>query len=402
LILVAEIAFWCSIALVVYAYLGYPCVLLALSTFRNRPVRRSEEWDEAPRVSFIITAHNEVARIRDKIENTLDQDYPKGALEIIVASDCSTDGTDDIVRQYSHPVRLVRAAERRGKEAAQQLALSSAAGQILIFSDVATALARDGVTTMVANFADPSVGCVSSIDRFVDPDGRMSGEGAYVRYEMYLRELETRVNSLVGLSGSFFAARREVCRGWAADRQSDFSTLLRSVETGLRGVLDTRTAGYYRNLADDRRELERKIRTVVRGIFVLTSNANMLNPIRYGLFAWQLASHKVCRWLVPLALIGAAVSNLLLLLHSPFYGLTMLLQCAFYAASIAGIWTGSASLRIPAYLVTANFGVLLAWLRFARGERIAMWHPSDRLATLPQAGTRLPLQSHHTYEGFRQ
>src|SRR5438874_138151 len=133
-----------------------------------------------------------------------------------------------------------------------QVTFQSASGEILIFSDVATALAGDGVTTMVSNFADPTVGCASSIDRFVDVDGRVSGEGAYVRYEMYMRALETRVNSIVGLSGSFFAARREVCREWAADRQSDFSTLLRSVEMGLRGVLDTRSAGYYRNIADDR------------------------------------------------------------------------------------------------------------------------------------------------------
>jgi hypothetical protein len=386
--LVAEIAFWGSVALVLYAYLGYPCALWALSLFRSRPVRGTASGDEAPRVSFIITAHNEAARIRDKIENTLAQDYPARALEILVASDCSTDGTDDIVREYSRRVRLVRAPERRGKEAAQGLAVQSASGEILIFSDVATALARDGVTTMVANFADPSIGCVSSIDRFVDPDGRVSGEGAYVRYEMYMRSLETRVNSIVGLSGSFFAARREVCREWAADRQSDFSTLLRSVEMGLRGVLDTRSAGYYRNIADDRRELERKVRTVVRGIHVLATHARMLNPLRHGLFAWQLASHKLCRWLVPFAMVGAALSNVALLPRHPFYGVTLLLQCAFYAIALAGVRTGAPRLRLPAYLLRANAAVLLAWHRFARGERIALWNPSDRLAALPQTGTR--------------
>ena len=176
-------------------------------------------------------------------------------------------------------MRLVRASARRGKEAAQQLAVESASGAILVFSDVATALAPDAVSTIVMNFADPTVGCVSSIDRFVNADGRGSGEGAYVRYEMLLRALETRVNSLVGLSGSFFAARREVCRRWASDRQSDFSTLLTAVALGLRGVLDRRCPGYYRNIADDRRELERKIRTVVRGLFVLRANAPHAEPV---------------------------------------------------------------------------------------------------------------------------
>ena len=127
------------------------------------------------------------------------------------------------------------------------------------------------MSTIVRNFADPTVGCVSSIDRLVDADGTASGEGAYVRYEMWLRGLETRVNTLVGLSGSFFAARRDVCRRWAADRQSDFSTLLNAVEMGLRGVLDAESTGYYRNIADDRREFQRKVRTVVRGIAVLAA-----------------------------------------------------------------------------------------------------------------------------------
>jgi Glycosyl transferase family 2 len=385
---VAEIALWGSAALVLYAYLGYPCALLALSLFRDRPVRKSRPVGPPPRVSFIITAHDEEARIRAKIENTLGQDYPPSALEIIVASDCSTDGTDEIVRGYSSRVRLVRSPERRGKEAAQQLALRSARGEILIFSDVATALAPDGVTTMVANFADPTVGCVSSIDRFVDPDGRVSGEGAYVRYEMYLRTLETRVNSLVGLSGSFFAARREVCRHWAPDHPSDFNTLLNAVEMGLRGVLDARSAGYYRNIADDRRELERKARTVARGLFALVANARMLNPLRHGLFAWQLASHKLCRWLVPLAMVAAAASNAFLVPGSSFYAATMLVQCGFYTVALLGLRTGASSLKIPAYILLANFGVLLAWRRFAGGERIAVWNPSVRPGALPEASLR--------------
>src|SRR5207253_3578914 len=148
---------------------------------------------------------------------------------------------------------------------------------------------------------------------------RVSGEGVYVRYEMRLRALETEVNSLVGLSGSFFAARREVCRSWAADRQSDFNTVLNSIEMGLRGVLDPDSAGYYENIADSRRERERKVRTVIRGIAVLADNLRMLNPFRYGLFAWQLASHKLCRWFVPFAMIAAFASNAMLAGRSPFY-----------------------------------------------------------------------------------
>jgi glycosyltransferase involved in cell wall biosynthesis len=375
-----ELAFWGSVALIAYAYFGYPCALMALSMFRNHPVRKGPG---TPRVSIIIAARNEEARIREKIDNTLAQDYPPAALEILVASDCSTDATDRIVRSYSGRVRLVRAPERRGKEAAQRLAIEAAVGDILVFSDAATNLAPDAISRIVRNFSDPTVGCVSSVDRFVESDGSISGEGAYVRYEMFLRSLETRVNSLVGLSGSFFAARREVCRNWRTDRQSDFSTLLNAVDLGLRGVLDPESVGYYRNIADDRRELARKVRTVVRGIAVLAANLRMLNPIRYGLFSWQLASHKLCRWLVPMAMILAAVSNAALAPASGFYLVMLVAQCAFYAAALGGVWTGAPVLKIPTFLLVANLGILTAWLRFARGERITSWDPSERMGAIP-------------------
>ena len=383
--MMAEVAFWSSVALVLYAHLGYPLALMALSLIRNRPV---ETGTVTPRVSFIIAAHNEGRRIRGKIENTLGQNYPAASLEIIVASDCSTDGTDEIVGSYSDRVRLVRAPERRGKEAAQQLAVEAASGEILVFSDVATALAADGISSIVRNFADPTVGCVSSVDRFIDPDGRITGEGAYVRYEMFLRTLETRVNSLVGLSGSFFAARREVCRKWAADRQSDFNTLLNAVDMGLRGVLDPDSAGYYRNIVDDRREFQRKVRTVVRGISVLAANVRMLDPVRYGLFSWQLLSHKVCRWLVPFAMIVACLSNALLISRSPVYLASFVVQVGFYAAALGGLWTGFRVLRIPSFLLMVNLAILTAWFRYARGERITSWNPSERMRALPQTGSR--------------
>jgi glycosyltransferase involved in cell wall biosynthesis len=386
----AELVFWCSVALIVYAYAGYPCVLLALTRLRDRPVRKAPI---TPRVSFIIAAHNEEQQIAAKIENTLRQDYPRDAMEIIVASDCSTDGTDEIVRSFGRRVWLVRAAERRGKEAAQQLAVRSAMGKVLVFSDVATTLAPDAVSSIVRNFADPTVGCVSSVDCLLDAQGQASGEGAYVRYEMWLRSLESRVNTLVGLSGSFFAARHDVCRRWAADRQSDFSTLLNTVAMGLRGVLDVDSKGYYRNLSDDRREFQRKVRTVVRGIAVLDRNARMLNPFRYGMFAWQLASHKVCRWLVPFAMLAALGSNWLLVAKTPFYAASFLGQCAFYAAALGGLWTGAPALRIPMFFVVANLGVLTAWLRYARGERIASWDPSQRTAALPKLAPPEPREA---------
>ena len=382
-----EAAFWIAIALVLYAYAGYPAVLALVALGRRQRVIRAPI---TPRVTFIITAYNEEARIAAKLDNTLGQRYPADRLEIIVASDCSSDGTDGIVRAYGPRVRLVRSPERQGKEAAQLLAVEVASGEILVFSDAATILDPTGVATIVQRFADPMVGCVSSVDRFIDADGRVSGEGAYVRYEMTLRALETRVNSLVGLSGSFFAARRSVCREWTVDRQSDFTTLLRTVEMGLRGVLDPECAGYYRNVAEERDELQRKVRTVVRGLAVLAANWRLLDPFRHGLFAWQLASHKLCRWLVPFAMMVAAATNAVLAATSSFYLALLVLQAAFYAAALWGIWRRTSVLRLPAFLLVANVAVLIAWVRFARGDRFTSWTPSRRLASVPQ------LASQHT------
>lgn len=365
---------------------------MAISLFRNHSVKKG---NITPKVSFIITAYNEDKRIKDKIENTLKQNYPKDKLEIIVASDCSTDGTDEIVNSYNFcGVRLIRAEERRGKENAQKYAVNAASGDILVFSDVATILSSDGLSNIVQNFNDWTVGCVSSIDKFIDKDGNVSGEGAYVRYEMFLRSLETKVNTLVGLSGSFFAARKEVCRNWAVNLQSDFNTLLNSVKLGLRGVSDPESIGYYKNIADESREYDRKVRTVLRGISVFMKSLSLLNPFKYRLFAWQLFSHKLCRWLVPFALIATFVSNAFLIVDydlfftSSFtytytyfvYFSIFILQCTFYLAALLGISTNLRRnvLKLPSFFVLVNLSILNAWYRYFRGERMVRWNPSER------------------------
>lgn len=375
-----ETLFWFSVFSVFYAYVGYPVLLKAFSFFRSDQVRKGLF---TPKVSFIIAAYNEEKRIEEKLKNTLDQVYPKDKLETIVASDCSSDKTDELVRSYSSQgILLVRAPERKGKENAQKCAVEKASGEILIFSDVATILEPNGIKSIVENFFDPTVGCVSSVDRFIDANGTVSGEGAYVKYEMFLRGLESRINSVVGLSGSFFAARRQVCQNWAADLQSDFNTLFNSIKMGLRGVSDPESVGYYKNIVDERREFERKVRTVLRGISVFMNSLSLLNPVKYGLFSWQLFSHKLCRWLVPFGMILAFLSNILLIPGSFLYFLIFLLQVAFYAVALGGLWVDSSSrkyfFKIPSFLVLVNLSILKAWLRYIKGERLMVWEPSKR------------------------
>lgn len=351
-----KVLFWGSILLIFYAYFGYPLALLALSSFRNGKVRKGEI---TPPVSFIITVFNEESRIQSKIVNTLEQDYPADRLEIIVASDCSNDKTDEIARNYKTAgVNLVRAPERKGKENAQKYAIETASGEILIFSDVATILRKDGISNIVKNFNDETVGCVSSVDKFIDLDNKVSGEGAYVKYEMFLRMLESKVNSLVGLSGSFFAARKTVCKEWATDVPSDFNILLNSIKVGLRGVSDPDSVGYYRNISNEGKEYSRKVRTVLRGISTLMKSLHLLNPSRYGMFSWQMISHKLCRWLVPFAMITAIISNsVLLMTANPTYSMAFVLQAFYYLVALTGI-----KAKLP--ILCLRYPLFLCWLMY--------------------------------------
>ena len=351
---------------------------------------------ELPSVSFIITAYNEEKRIKQKIENSLSQDYQKEKLEIIIASDCSIDGTDEIVKSFKDQgVKLVRAPERKGKENAQKHAVDAAVGEIIVFSDVATILKSNAISNIVDNFKDALIGCVSSEDKFIDKDGNVSGEGAYVKYEMFLRKLESKINTLVGLSGSFFAARREVCKNWAIDLQSDFNTLLNSIKLGLKGISDPNSIGYYQNIADEKKEFNRKVRTVLRGISVLMRNLSLLNPFKYSLFSWQLFSHKLCRWFVPFFLIIAFISNAAIMFSSIFFAFTFLLQVAFYLLAFSyyryQIENAAKSYQLRAmssylsaisklcyFFITVNISILVAWWKYLKGERATFWEPSKR------------------------
>lgn len=374
-----EILLVLTLFLVFFAYFGYPLSLWVIGLVRAREVARAPI---RPQVSLIITVCNEEKRIREKLDNSLELDYPPERLQILVVSDGSTDQTCAIVEEYSpRGVELLAFPVQRGKEFSQRDAVAEARGEILVFSDVATRLEPAGLTNIVANFADPTVGCVSSVDRVLDHHGRPGGEGAYVRYEMWLRALESRVHSVVGLSGSFFAARREVCQDFSGEMQSDFRTLLSSMKLGLRGVSDPHSVGCYQDLADVRREFDRKVRTVLRGLTVFFRHLEFLNPFRYGRFAYQYFCHKLLRWMVPFLLAVALASNLVLAFDSTAYALLLALQVIFYLAAglhFAGLGGRSPWLRLPRYFVTVNLAILVAWWRYLRGRRMVMWAPSER------------------------
>jgi len=376
-----EAFFWLCLLLSVYSYFLYPLLLAVLHAGWRRPAPQVTAPAAAIPLTVVVTAYNEQARIRAKIDNTLALDFP--GLEMIVASDCSSDATDSIVREYAaRGVQLVRAPERLGKENAQLHALRAARGEVIVFSDVATQIPPDALRTLVEYFRNPGIGAVSSEDRFITAAGSVAGEGAYVRYEMWLRRMESDLAGLVGLSGSFFAARKSVCAQWDIHAPSDFNTALNCARVGLRAVTASDVLGYYRDLADPQKEYQRKVRTVLRGMTAVARHPDVLNIFRFGLFAWQVWSHKIMRWLVPWFLLLSFVTNLLLLGVRPLYTAILLGQLAFYGAALLAHVSESAKrngvVRIIYFFVQANVAVADALRRLLTGKRMTTWQPSAR------------------------
>ncbi len=365
--------------MIIYSYFGYALSLMIINIFKKEE-HIKELW--YPDVTLIITAYNEEKRIQDKLENTAMLKYPRNKLQIIVASDSSTDRTNEIVKSYeSIGVDLLAINERAGKESAQKDALKSAKGEIIVFTDVATIIEPDGIEKIVSNFADPRIGCVSSEDRLLDRDGKPSGEGFYVRYEMLLRRLESRVNSVVGLSGSFFAARRTVCEDLSPDMQSDFRTLLNSIKIGLRGISDPEVTGTYRDISEKGREFDRKVRTVLRGLTVFFRHIEFLNVFKYGLFSYQYFCHKLLRWSVPFFMISGLLANMALALYSKFYAGMLVLHILFYGIAYFG-WRNQLKeikiIKIPYYFTSVNISILIAWWKYINNQRVVMWNPTER------------------------
>lgn len=375
-----EFIFFLLLFLSVYSYFIYP---LVMAIWPKKPLRYPEA-QSTPKVSLIITARNEEKRLREKLEDCLKMDYPSHSLEILIASDCSDDATDEIVMEYSGKgVRLVRALERRGKEYAQSLAIDVATGDIIIFSDVATRMDSDAFKAIAREFGSPEVGAVSSEDRFISQDGSVAGEGLYVRYEMKLRQMESEVNSIVGMSGSFFAVRKEVAQyNWDIFSPSDFNCAINCYQLGMRAVSSKQVFGYYKDISNPSKEYERKIRTVVRGMTGLSRQRVVLNPIRFGLFSYQLWSHKLMRWLEPWFMLSLFLVTMALLNSGGIYQLMFIAQSVFYGAAIAAhispTLRGKSLLMVIYFFCQVNLAMADAGVRFLRGERFTVWTPSKR------------------------
>jgi cellulose synthase/poly-beta-1,6-N-acetylglucosamine synthase-like glycosyltransferase len=375
-----EVVFIAAIFLIAYAYCGYPLTVWALSRLFPRLVRRAEI---TPRVSMIIAAHNEERDIARKLENTFALDYPASRLEVIVASDCSTDRTDEIVQGYAgRGVLLYRQAERCGKTVAQRRAVKMASGEILVFCDATTANAPDALRKLVRAFADPEVGCVAGQLVYMDEDATAVGQGcqSYWSYEKFIKSCESRLGSLIGVSGCLYAVRRSHFAMLTQDLIDDFVIATEMRLRGLRTVYEPEAVAAEKTNKRGRDEFRMRVRVIEQTLTALHRYRAVLNPWRHGLFAFQMLGHKVLRYCVPPLLLIALASNALLLERGEIYQYAFLAQAALYGSALAGWIADRLKLRVgplalPYYFVLANTASLIGTLKFLTGGGHVVWTP---------------------------
>ena len=374
----AEIVFWVSVALLVYTYAGYSLLVLLLSRFaRRRDAKASIE----PHVTFLITAYNEERDIARKLENTLSLNYPQDKLEIIVASDGSTDGTDAVVKSFAaRGVKLVRVEGRVGKTETQNCAVMQATGDIVVFSDATTRYEKDALRNLVRNYADPSVGAVSGRYEYYNPTGAPIGIGniLFWKYENFVKAAQTRIKTITGCCGCIYSVRRTLYAPLPADIISDLVEPLKILEKGYRIVFEPQAIAYEETTERATEEFRMRVRVITRGMRGLLYMKSLFNPFRYGFVSFQLISHKLFRWIVPVFMIGVFVSNALLL-GPAFYNVTFALQCGFYALALLG-WAGErfrlrhTLLAIPLYFSTVNLASLISMYKTWRGHKAVTWN----------------------------
>ncbi|HYR08809.1 MAG TPA: glycosyltransferase family 2 protein [Longimicrobium sp.] len=374
-----------ALLLPLYAYAGYPLLLWIFAPRRRRDgAAEPAEW---PRISITVPAYNEEAEIGATLQSLLALDYPAERRQIVVVSDGSTDGTDDVVRSFAdRGVQLLRMPERRGKTAAENAAASLLTGEIVVNTDASIRILPASLRPLVAAFADPAVGVASGRDLSVArvDASATAGEGGYVGYEMAVRGLETRAGGIVGASGCFYAIRAHLHRlPLPAGLSRDFAAPLLARGAGYRAVSVDRAVCLVPRTPSLRREYGRKVRTMTRGMQTLWHLRALLDPRNGATFAWMLWSHKVCRWAVPWAAAAGVAGVLVLAGTEPWARAVASLGGALLALAAAGaLWPAGRTpprwLALPAYLVAGNLAALHAGLRALRGQHAAIWEPTRR------------------------
>lgn len=366
--LIPSAIFWGSLSVVGYTYLGYPLVIVGLSKLRKR---KTLAENIEPTISIILAAHNEEARIGNKIINLLDQGYPREKIELIVVDDGSTDKTAEIIGEFvKDGVRLVKLANSSGKPAAINAGMAQATGEIVVFCDARQRVEPGALQALVQHFADAQVGAVSGELMM----GGEKGPGMYWKYEKLIRAAEGLFDSVVGATGAFYGIRRELWRELPAGcLLDDVFTPMQIMLRGYRVIFESE-ARVWDEEASLKGEFNRKARTLAGNFQLLQFLPELLNPLKNRICG-QYVSHKLMRLVCPAALATLLGSNIWLVLTGapgwPFYVLTLTAQGTAYAlaawGAIAGEEAGKLA-RVCHTFVTLNAAAVVAWKRWLSGD----------------------------------
>lgn len=376
-----EFIFWLASLLIIYIYIGYPILLRFLPKLPRYTSDTTADFQ--PPVTILIPAFNEASVIESTIQNKLAQHYSADALQIIVISDESEDGTDDIVQRMASTDRrisLIRQTPRQGKTAGLNLAIPNASGEIIIFSDANSHYHPNAIQELVNCFDNPDVGYVTGKMVYTNSDGSLVGDGcsAYMKYENAMRHLETQMGSVVGVDGGIDAIRKELYQAMKPDQLPDFVLPLKVVTQGKRVIFCEKALLNEESLSNSQSEFRMRIRVSLRAYWAMWDMKHLFNPFTYKIFALQILSHKLLRYLAFIPLILAFVSNGFITGHSDLYQLTFLLQVFFYGAAsfvVLNDGTHNRWLGLIHYFCLINVASAMAFIKFVKGEKIVVWKP---------------------------
>ena len=389
---VASLLTFCLLT-VGFAYAGYPVVIYMLSKLFGRSEKpKPLADDQLPLVSLLIAAYDEEDEIERRLVNAMALDYPADRLEIVIASDGSTDRTCDIVRRVAaaNPgrIRLLDYTDNRGKATVLNDAFQTIRGEIVVLSDANTTMREDSLRRLVKWFAIPDIGVVCGRLVMTDPSTGNNVDSMYWKYETFLKKCESKLGALLGSNGAIYAIRKELFPGVPAGTIIDdfYIPLAAKRRYKCRIIYETRAVACEETAISIRDEFHRRSRIGAGGFQSIGMLWRLLWP-RHGWVAFAFLCHKVVRWLCPFFLIVAFVSNFFLL-DTLFGQVTLALQVGGYTAALAGNWMPSKPkflrvFRLPTMFATMNAALLVGFFKWLFRNQSGAWKRTERSGEIP-------------------
>ncbi len=366
----------------VYVYIGYPVFLFTLvKAGKGKPHKIDEKY--LPKVTLLVSCYNEVDVVHEKIANTLAINYPSEKFEIIFISDGSDDGTDEAIKEYANQgIKLIRQEGRLGKTSAINMAMLGARGEMIVFSDANAMYKPNAVQKLVRNFADENVGYVVGAALYTDgaESSASASEDTYWKYEVALKKLESTLHSVVGGDGAIYAIRKELYIPLDAKDINDFVNPLQIIAQGYRGVFDEEAICLEETAGDFGKEAKRKERIVNRSFRGLMKVKEVLNPLKFGFFSFEVISHKLLRWLIPVFLLIIASGSAYLSGQGVFFfqGLIILELLFTWLAIIGFLKVKNEKIHpvffFPYYFLMVNWYSLVGIVKALMGDIQVTWN----------------------------